>query len=169
MTYHRYFSLFTCSSWRKPRVQLFCMVRLHPRSKVMPANQWTFLAGIQAAVETVKAVTIQMDIVFSFRTGKFASRLYGATTGILGDTSLATKDDGCCEFYTSNTQIPGVRSPLQLTLYDCAFYLLVISMELASRYHSGILSFEWVLHFAPRDYTLYTRTFSRRGFTLDFF
>jgi len=128
-------------------LQLFCWLRLQPRWQVMWANQWTFLAGIPVAVEALEAVTMQADRVFSFRIGNIASRLYGAITGILGDTSLATKDDSCCEFYTSCTQIPGVRSLLQLTLYDCAFYLMVISMELASRHHSGIQNFEWLLHF----------------------
>jgi len=85
-----------------------------------------FLARIPVAVEDLKAVTMQADRVFSFRTGKTASTLYSVTTEILGDTSLATKDVSCCEFYTCNVQILGVSSPLQLTLYGSAFYLLVI-------------------------------------------
>jgi hypothetical protein len=68
---------------------------------------------------------MQADRVFSFRTGKTASTLYNVTTEILGDTPLATKDGSCCEFCTSNVQIPGVSSPLQPTLYGCTFYLLV--------------------------------------------
>jgi hypothetical protein len=96
------------------------------------------LAGIPVAVEALKAVTMHADKVFSFRTGKTASTLYGVTTGFLGDTSLATKVDSCCESYTSRAQIPGVVSPLQLTLYEGALYLLVISMELASCHPSGI-------------------------------
>jgi hypothetical protein len=67
-----------------------------------------FLAGIPAAVEALKAVTMQADTVFSFRTGKIASGLNGVTTRILSDTSLATKNDSCCEFYTNGAQIPGV-------------------------------------------------------------
>jgi hypothetical protein len=74
-------------------LQLVCMLRLQPRSQVTPANQWTSLVGIPVAVEVLKAVSTQADTVLSFRTGKIASRLYGVTTGILGDTSIDTKDD----------------------------------------------------------------------------
>jgi len=136
MIYLRYFSSFTCSSGRRRRIPFVYWLRLHPRSQVMPANLWTFLAGIPAAVEVLTAVTMQADRVFSFRTGKIASRLYGVTTGILGYTSLATKDDSCCEVYTRSAQTPGVRSPLQLTLYDCVFYWPVISMEFSSCHSS---------------------------------
>jgi len=100
------------------------------------------LAGIPVAVEALKAVSMHVDRVLSFRTGKTASRLYSVTPGFLRDTSLATKDDSCCEFYTSSTQIPGVISPLQLTLYEGALYLLVISMELASCHSSSTQNFE---------------------------
>jgi hypothetical protein len=102
------------------------------------ANQWSFLAGILLPVEVLKAVIVQADWVFSFRTGKIASRLYDVTTGFLCDTSLATRDDSCCEFYPSSAQIPGVSSLSQVTLYGGALYLLVISMKLASRHPSDI-------------------------------
>jgi hypothetical protein len=51
------------------------------------------LAGIPVAFEALKAVTMQADREFSFTTGKIARRLYGVTTGFLGDTSLATNAD----------------------------------------------------------------------------
>ena len=110
----------------------------NPDHKSCELTSELFFAVIPVAVEALKAVTIQADRLFSFRTGKIASTLYGVTTGILRDTSLANKDESCCEFYTSSAQIPCVSSPLQRPLYGSAFHLLVISMVFASRHPSGI-------------------------------
>jgi hypothetical protein len=57
----------------------------------MRVNQRTLLAGIPITVKVLKAVTMQLDKVLSFRTGQEARKLHGVTTGILSSSSLATK------------------------------------------------------------------------------
>ena len=138
----------------------------------MRVKESTFLAGIPIPAQALKAVTMQADRVFSFRSGKIASRLYGVTIRILGDTSLATKDDSCCEFYTNahKFRVSDRRWNLfcMAVPYICwslVWNLLHITL-LAPRILKGSKNFK---NCATLVYTLYILTFSRRGFTLHFY